>query len=199
MDIEALESLDERIGGLLALLRDDAAPGHLVDAAIRSLLPEVAGRDADRDWADDLRDAMSLIPYGGWFHWNHFGFSYVPTTVHGGGAFSNGADYMPDGWPHGGRPVSYEAMAMDSEAARARLPRLVCTAVALSWRTPVRKALARLRNRHYVVQTGKGPLVATPEGTLVPIPSGMFLTAAGAMVRHDEEVHGPGSVEVPLG
>lgn len=115
----------------------------------------------------------------------------------GGGAWSNAVDHYAEDGHREGAPVAYEATGYDSSETRAALPRLVCTAVMMARRAAVLKERARREGRHHVVQTGQGPLVATPEGRLAEIPSGSYLTADGRLVPHDERVHGGARVEEP--
>ncbi len=160
-----LDEQNKRYAGLIIALRRPETPGDEVNRCLARILEE-EGRDATpRDWAGDLLDAMSLLPHGSWFRWNHFGFHYVPTEASTKGPWSNGTDYLPDdGFLGHGGPVGYEAMGHDSDESRRMLPRLVLQAVMMARRAGLLKSLARRDGRPYLVQTGNGPLLAMPEG-----------------------------------
>lgn len=193
-----LDEQNERYAGLIRALRRKETPGDEVNRCLVRIL-EAEGRDATpRDWAGDLVDAMSLLPHGSWFRWNHFGFEYVPTEASPNGPWSNGTDYLPDdGFLQHGGPIGYEAMAYDSEENRARLPRIVLEAVMMARRAGLLKALAHRDGRPHLVQTGKGPLLAMPGGGLARIPHDRYFTADGRLVPHDPDAHGGARVEAP--
>ncbi len=197
MHLADLERLDGLYSALLAALRSEEASGEDLNAAMGEVLEASGASLAGRDLAGSLADAMSLLPYGSWFNWNHFGFSYVPNRPVPGIPMSNATDYYPEGGMRDGAPVAYEAMGFDSQETRARLPRLVCQAVFMAWRAPILKELARRNGRHYVVQTGQGPLLASPEGKLVEIPFDTYVAADGSLVPYDEERHGAARIEAP--
>lgn len=197
MDGVDLDRLNGLYAKLLVALRDREAPAGPLNAAMGEILA-LHGEDiGGRDLADDLVDAMSLLPYGTWFHWNHFGFQVVPNRPVPGVPMTNATDYYPEGGMRDGAPVAYEAMGFDSRETRERLPRLVCQAVFMSRRAPLLKALARRDGRFYVVQTGQGPLLASPEGKLVEVPYDAYVTADGRVVPHDEKAHGHARIEAP--
>lgn len=149
-----------------------------------------------RDYVGSLEDAMSLVPIGSWFRWNHFGFEFTPNVAVEGQPFSNAVDYYGPGHREG-RPISFEAMGFDSPDTRKALPRLVCKAVLKARRAAVLKAMARRDGRPYLVQTGKGPLLVTPEGTFGEIPADKYLTADCRLVPHDPDIYGPARIEDP--
>lgn len=194
MDIERHNA---EYADLLARLANRAGDGAALNPRVAAIVAAEGGIAEVLDYTGCLYDAMTLLPIGTWFNWNHFGFSVVPNIPVEGGMFSNATDYHSEGPLRNGAPVSYEASAFDSHETRRSLPRSVCRAALMARRTPILKALAVRNGRFYVVQTGHGPMVATPEGTLADIPSSTYLTADGRLVPWDEAVHGHGRVEDP--
>ncbi len=193
-----LDALDEALRTLiLDLRRPDAGS----DADLNRRIGRVASGDADanvgKDYVADLAAAMSLLPIGTWFHWSHLGFSVILTKPVAGAPVTNATDYHPEGAMNAGAPVSYEASARDSVEARASLPRLVCQATMMARRAQVAKALARRDGRHRLVQTGHGPMLASPGGKLVHLPHDSRFTSDGRIVPHDDEKDGPARIEDP--
>lgn len=171
-------------------LRDAlAALFPLVDRATANDLIAKSMDVPPLDYVGSLDDAMSLIPVGSWFSWSHLGFNYVPSVSVDGQPFSNAVDYYGSGHRKG-RPIAFEAMGIDSVETRKELPQLVCKAVLKARRAAVLKAMAKRDGRMYLVQTGKGPLLVTPEGAFLEIPSDKHVTADCQLVAYDPDVHG---------
>jgi hypothetical protein len=195
MDVVELDGL---YAELIPALRSGEAPSAELNAGIARILREQDGAAVGEvpDYVGDLPTAMGLMPLGTWFNWNHFGFQVVPNRPVGGGEWSNAVDYHAEDGHREGAPIAYEVMAYDSAGTRASLPRIVCQAVMMARRAAVRKERARREGRHYHVDTGQGPLVATPEGRLVEMGRESFLTADGRVVPYDPALHGTIRYEV---
>ena len=197
MDILALDALHR---DLIRALRDPGSEPAVLNASIARILhPQdgVPATNALPDYVGDLPTAMGLLPQGTWFRWNHFGFQVVPNRPMAGDAWSNALDHYPKDGPREGAPVAYEVAAYDSEETRRNLPRLVLGAILMARRAAILKERARREGRYLLVQTGQGPLAATPEGQLQEIASDTYLTADGRLVPHDPALHGGARIEAP--
>jgi hypothetical protein len=126
-------------------------------------------------YSSDLLAALDTIPQGWWWHLSHLECCITPNAPGPLIPVSNATDYK-----HDGRPIGYSA---GFYGRRTELPLLVIEARLKALMALLRKRRAVECGNYQHVDTGNGPLVATPEGKLSEIHYNRFLTADNKLRR----------------
>lgn len=178
-----LELVERGLEQLRALLvnkdnvRDGLGPPELLAAVLR--LPQPPSQPYTVEFA------LSAVPGDWWFHVSHLTCEVVPTATDPCVPWHNSQFYRENG-----SPVRFR----HTPVGRANVAHALLCARLKAARAQLRTRRAVLLQRHEHVDTGDGPMVACPDGTLREIHYDEFLDRGNKLVRRTEQHANMGSV-----
>ena len=134
----------------------------------------------------DIDFCVSLISKDWWYHWSHLEFVITPIIDHESGCFSN-----PQ-YTISGKGISFSVMlaGYESTPIHEKLCLGIIGAYAKYLLAILRIKEAKAKDTYMHIDTGRGPIMVSPEGVLSSIPWDKCLMLDGSLA--DRKTNGPG-------
>lgn len=162
-----LEDKIDFVGDILdrILLRDFISLNGMIACALNDFEPVAEAPN----FIGDMGIALSTIPQGWWWHISHLECAIIPTFNDPLIPLQNAQFYRIDG-----SPIRYSVQSWGDD--RSNLPIVIVTARLKVAMAILRVELAKQDQNYQFIDTGCGPMIATPNGTITEIPHGKYLS-----------------------